>query len=76
VWGLLGMVAVYLIWTSRAGLLLYPMYFVGILEAPRIFYWGSSRAFPSWLMSPGSGTTAMAARTHSLSSTSFTRLKI
>lgn len=54
VWGLLGMVAVYLYLDfargGLAGLLLYPMYFVGILEAPRIFYWGSSRAFPSWLM--------------------------
>jgi hypothetical protein len=29
------------------GLLLFPTWFVGVLEIPRIFYWGDNRYFPS-----------------------------
>lgn len=31
-----------------SGLLLYPYFFIGLLEAPRILYWTLGREFPSW----------------------------
>jgi hypothetical protein len=31
------------------GLLLYPYFFVGLLEAPRLLYWTLGREFPTWL---------------------------
>ncbi len=34
---------------TAAGLLLYPFYFIGLTEVCRIFYWGETRAFPTWL---------------------------
>ena len=30
------------------GLLLYPFFYVGLLESPRLFYWGGSRSFATW----------------------------
>jgi len=35
---------------SVAGLLLYPLFYVGLLESPRILYWTASRSFASWVM--------------------------
>ena len=32
------------------GLLLYPFFFVGLLESPRILYWPLSRCFPTWVL--------------------------
>jgi oligosaccharide repeat unit polymerase len=31
------------------GLLIYPFFYVGLLESPRVFYWGSGRSFPTWI---------------------------
>ncbi len=31
------------------GVLLYPFFYIGLLEAPRVFYWGNGRSFPSWI---------------------------
>ena len=30
------------------GFFLYPFFFIGLLEAPRIFYWGEARGLPTW----------------------------
>ena len=35
---------------SLAGLFIYPLFYVGLLESPRILYWTASRSFPSWVM--------------------------
>ncbi|MBI5394535.1 MAG: oligosaccharide repeat unit polymerase [Verrucomicrobia bacterium] len=32
------------------GLAYYPIFFVGILELPRVLYWPSSRVFPTWIL--------------------------
>ncbi len=33
---------------SLTGLLLYPFFFTGLLESPRVFYWGAARTLPTW----------------------------
>lgn len=33
------------------GLILFPTWYVGVLEIPRVFYWGESRYFPSLVVS-------------------------
>jgi len=35
---------------SPAGLCLYPVVYVGIIEAPRILYWPAGRVFPAWCL--------------------------
>lgn len=35
---------------TLSGLLLYPFYFLGLTELTRGFYWGDTRAFPSWAL--------------------------
>lgn len=32
------------------GLAYYPVFFIGILELPRVLYWPSSRVFPTWIL--------------------------
>lgn len=34
---------------SMFGLFLYPIFFVGLLELPRYFYWSQGRATPAWV---------------------------
>jgi hypothetical protein len=33
-----------------AGLMLYPVLYLGILECPRILYWFNGRTFPTWIL--------------------------
>jgi preprotein translocase subunit SecG len=33
---------------SLIGLLLYPFFYIGLLESPRIFYWSEPRSLPTW----------------------------
>ncbi len=35
---------------NLSGLLLYPFFFIGLLESPRILYWSLSRCFPTWAL--------------------------
>jgi hypothetical protein len=35
---------------SLTGLFLYPFFYIGLLESPRILYWTGARAFPTWMM--------------------------
>jgi len=35
---------------NTAGLLIYPLFYTGLLEAARESYWTTSRCFPSWLL--------------------------
>jgi oligosaccharide repeat unit polymerase len=33
---------------NLAGLLLYPFFYIGMLDAPRVIYWGLGRGIPTW----------------------------
>jgi hypothetical protein len=35
---------------SFSGLLLYPFFFIGLLESPRVFYWAAARGLPTWAL--------------------------
>jgi len=54
VWFAVGIIAMLLyrsfVKGSLAGLLLYPFFFIGLLESPRVFYWGLSRCFPTFAL--------------------------
>ena len=54
VWFIVGIITMVLyrsfVRGSLSGLLLYPFLFVGLLESPRVFYWGLSRGFPTWAL--------------------------
>ena len=53
-WSLLGAIGMILYRAFRkgsfSGLLLYPFFYIGLLESPRILYWTATRALPSWVM--------------------------
>jgi hypothetical protein len=53
-WFAIGVVAMLLyrsfVKGKLAGLLLYPFFFIGLLESPRILYWPLSRCFPTWVL--------------------------
>jgi len=53
-WCLLGAIAslLYRLFMSGslAGLLLYPFFYIGLLESPRILYWTDSRSLPTWFL--------------------------
>ena len=55
VWGVLGFTSGRLYRAFRSGriigLLLFPTWYVGLLEIPRVFYWGDSRYFPALAVS-------------------------
>lgn len=53
-WLLMGLLAgfLYRLFTQGnfKGLILYPLFYMGILEAPRFLYWPLGRVFPAWLL--------------------------
>ena len=53
-WSILGIIAMFLYRSflkgSLTGLLLYPFFYIGLLESPRILYWSDTRTLPTWLM--------------------------
>lgn len=55
IWVFIGFISGRLYWGFRTGrllgLILFPTWYVGILEIPRIFYWGDNRFFPTLVVS-------------------------